>query len=131
MKFFVRSVGILAAVAVLASCGGGGGASSTTAPGGGGGGGGNNSGCTTGDFCLGSSSFSPTTLTISRGATVTWVNNTGIQHDVTFDTPGTVTGGNVAAFSSGSVTRSFPTSGTFHFICSIHGPTMTATITVQ
>lgn len=80
---------------------------------------------------MGSTTFSPTTLTIARGATVTWVNNTGIQHDVTFDTPSLVTGGNVGAFSSGSATRSFPTSGTFHFICSIHGPTMTATITVQ
>jgi plastocyanin len=79
---------------------------------------------------MNAATFSPTTLTVARGATVTWVNNSGVTHNVTFDTPGPVTGGNISDFSGGTQSRTFPTAGTYHFICSIHGPTMSGTLTV-
>jgi plastocyanin len=132
MNFFVRTIGVVAVAALLVSCGGGGGdATATTTPGGGGGGGGGGSGsCTGGDFCMNAATFSPTTLSVAHGSTVTWSNSSAITHNVTFDNPSNVTGGNIPDFASGSQTRSFPVAGTYHFICTIHGPTMSATLTV-
>jgi plastocyanin len=131
MNFFIRAMGVAAVAVVLASCGGGGDATSTTSPGGGGGGGGSNENCTGGQFCMSATTFFPTTATVTRGSTVTWVNNSGIQHTVTFDDPSNVSGGNVTSISSGTASRTFNTSGTYHFICSIHGPSMQGTLTVQ
>ena len=72
--------------------------------------------------------FSPTTLTVNVGQTVTWTNGGTIGHTVTFD------GG--PAFSQplnagGTVTRAFSTGGTFAYHCSIHGPSMHGTIIVK
>ena len=127
MNSLVKFFGVVVAAGALMSCGGGGAGSVTAPPGGGGSGG----GACTADFCMLAASFSPTTVTVARGATVSWTNNSGVTHDVTFDTPGSVTGGNIPAFRSGTQTRAFPTSGSYHFICSIHGSTMTGTVTVQ
>jgi plastocyanin len=80
---------------------------------------------------MNAATFSPTTLTLPRGSVVTWSNNSGVTHNVTFDTPAAVTGGNIPDFGSGTQTRTFPTAGSYHFICTIHGATMTATLTIQ
>ena len=70
--------------------------------------------------------FSPASITIPVGTTITWTNKDS--------TPHTVTGRN-GAFNSGSLGRgqtfqfTFNTPGTFDYFCSIH-PSMTATVIV-
>jgi plastocyanin len=68
--------------------------------------------------------FSPASLTIEAGTTVTWTNSDSVAHTATGDTFDT---GELAPGESGSVT--FDTEGTFNYICSIH-PNMTGTIMV-
>ncbi len=71
--------------------------------------------------------FSPSTVTVSPGTTVTWRNNGSMNHTVTAD------GG---AFSSGTMgpgatyTYTFSTPGTYTYRCTIH-PGMTATVVVS
>ncbi len=71
--------------------------------------------------------FSPTSLTVSKGTTITWKNNDGFDHTSTSDTgvwdTGTIPGG------SGKTTA-FPNAGTFKYHCAIHAG-MNGTITVQ
>jgi plastocyanin len=71
--------------------------------------------------------FQPTTLTVARGATVSFENNSGVTHNIVFDA-GTVT--DIGVISSGTVTRTFATAGTFALHCTIHAG-MNASITVQ
>jgi plastocyanin len=90
---------------------------------------------------MGSSTFSPTSLTVTIGTTVTWKNDSGITHNVNWNdaTGRSAAGagdgtGDIGDFSSGSHTRMFNTPGTYAFYCNIHGtPTsgMTGTLTVQ
>jgi plastocyanin len=73
--------------------------------------------------------FSPSSLSIKAGTTVTWTDMTGAPHTVTSDAgdPAPFNGslsGDGATFSF-----TFTTSGTYKYHCSIH-PYMTATITV-
>src|SRR3954471_10264766 len=70
--------------------------------------------------------FSPASLTITAGTTVTWTNQDSATHTATAD-DGSWDTGNIAQGASGSVT--FNTPGTFTYHCSIH-PNMTGTITV-
>lgn len=79
---------------------------------------------TSGSCCLrlapGESAILPPTVVIAPGGTVTWTNRTATSQDstsfaVTFDNAAAVTGGNIAAFKSGSVTRTFPTAGTYTY----------------
>lgn len=78
--------------------------------------------------------FSPTTRTVSVGTTVTWLNQDGVAHNVTYSSgPGTsFASGSVAA--AGTYTHAFTVAGTYQYYCTIHGtPTtgMHATIVVQ
>lgn len=76
---------------------------------------------------VGNNFFSPTSLTVPVGTTVTWVwNPGGTNHNVTFDD---VTHSPTQA--SGTWPRTFTTAGTFAFHCTIHGAAiMSGTITV-
>ena len=71
--------------------------------------------------------FSPATLTVSRGARVTWMNVDGEPHTVA-STSG--------AFRSGALDQQetfsfeFDEPGTYRYVCTIH-PHMSGTITVQ
>jgi hypothetical protein len=93
--------------------------------------------CPAGTFCMGASNFSPTTRTVVSGATVTWQNQSGVGHNVTWDNAagrnaalaGSGTG-DIPEFSSGSQTRLFNAAGTYGFHCTIHAG-MNATLTVQ
>ncbi len=64
--------------------------------------------------------FSPATLTVKAGTTVTWTNNDGTQHTVTPDA------GAPAGFGSGglspgtSYSFTFTSPGTYPYHCSIH-----------
>ena len=68
--------------------------------------------------------FSPTTLTVSAGTTVTWVNNDTAAHTVTAD-DGSFDSGNIAPGES--FTHTFDTAGSFSYHCTYH-PNMVATI---
>ena len=70
--------------------------------------------------------FAPATLTVPVGATVTWTNHdeephTVVASDGSFHSPGL---GTDATYS-----YTFPTAGTFDYICSIH-PFMHGTVVV-
>jgi plastocyanin len=70
--------------------------------------------------------FSPATITVTAGSTVVWTNNDSIQHDVTFD------GGSIVSSvlnHNDTFSHTFPTAGTYHYICSIH-PFMHGTVIV-
>ena len=71
--------------------------------------------------------FSPQSVTVNVGDTVTWTNadaqgHTATADDASFDT-GTIAGG-------ASASQTFATAGTFGYHCKIH-PTMTATVVVR
>jgi plastocyanin len=74
-------------------------------------------------------SFSPRSLTTSRGTAVTFAfRDDGTTHNVTS------TAGrrfkSIANRSSGSVRRTFPRAGTYRYACTLH-PGMTGRITVR
>jgi plastocyanin len=75
-----------------------------------------------------SHTFNPSSVTILRTGTITWVNNSGFEHNVTFSTGGAPT--NVADLSSGSAGRTFPNAGTFVYQCTNH-PGMAGQVVVQ
>jgi plastocyanin len=77
---------------------------------------------------LTTTAFSPNPLTVSAGATVTWVNNDSISHTATSNAGGTFDTGVIAP--GGQVSKQFMSAGSFPYHCSIH-PGMIATITVQ
>jgi hypothetical protein len=134
--------GLLGAVVLalgVASCGGGGAAG----PGGGGGGGGGGGDCPATTFCMGPLSFftaggtSVTTLSVAANTPVTWTNESGTTHNVTFDDQTTAlavgggSSGNIGNHSSGSNQRQFAVSGSSHpFHCTLHGAIMHGTVTV-
>jgi len=74
-------------------------------------------------------SFTPGTLTVNAGETVTFAFG-GIGHNVFFDaqtgTPADIDGVNANV----SVTRVFNTAGTYHYSCHIH-PSMRGTVVVN
>ncbi len=80
----------------------------------------------------GSFAFSPATLTIKVGTTVTWKNTTSVPHTVTSDDGKSFDSGtsNPIAAQTGSFSFTFTTPGTYAYHCEIH-PFMKATIIVQ
>lgn len=73
--------------------------------------------------------FNPAGVTVARAGTVTWTNNTGVLHNVTF-APATGAPTNVQSFATGSTVRSFATAGTFSYQCTNHAG-MTGQVIVQ
>ena len=71
--------------------------------------------------------FSPATITVTAGTTITWTNKDGVAHTVT---------SNSALFDSGAINTNgtyshlFSTAGTFPYYCMVH-PTMTASVIVN
>jgi plastocyanin len=72
-------------------------------------------------------SFSPDSITVKKGTTVTWTNNDSTTHTVTADSGSGPKSGNLA--SSDTYNFTFNTTGTFNYHCSIH-PSMTGKVTV-
>jgi plastocyanin len=72
-------------------------------------------------------SFTPATLAISAGTTVTWINHDDIQHTVTADDTSYRSG---MIGTDGTFSHRFTTPGTYAYHCAIH-PTMTAQIIVK
>jgi plastocyanin len=71
--------------------------------------------------------YSPSSITVTVGDTVTWTNSDAQAHTATADGGGFDTGA-LGNGQSGTVT--FSTAGSFAYHCSIH-PDMTGTVTVQ
>jgi plastocyanin len=71
--------------------------------------------------------FSPATVTVNVGDTVTWTNQDDVQHSATAS-DGSFDTGLLSQGSSGSAT--FDTAGTFAYICTPH-PNMKGTVVVQ
>jgi amicyanin len=71
--------------------------------------------------------YSPATVTITAGDTVTWTNEDAVVHTAT-STTGAFDTGDLAQGESYSVT--FTTSGTYAYLCTPH-PSMTGQIVVQ
>ncbi|MFJ2867705.1 cupredoxin domain-containing protein [Kitasatospora sp. NPDC087314] len=72
--------------------------------------------------------FSPSTLTVSTGTTVTWTNSDTDSHTVTSSGSGPLASGVLNQGASYSYTFTMP--GTYAYICSIH-PFMQGTVVVQ
>lgn len=71
--------------------------------------------------------FTPTPVTIVAGGSVTWSFGT-VPHNVLFQSAGAPA--DVGIVSSTSVSRTFPTAGTYPYTCSLHAG-MNGTVTVQ
>ena len=122
----VAALAVLAVV-VLAACGSSasGGSSATPAPAASSAAG--SSGASGGDaVTIANFAFSPQTLTVKAGATVTWTNNDGAAHNVaSTDGPGTGAA-TTTTFSSGNLAQgdtfqfTFKTPGTYYYECTIH-----------
>jgi plastocyanin len=83
----------------------------------------------TASVTLQSIAFNPDNVLIALNGQVTWTWNDGaIVHNVTF-TPATGVPADITDRSSGSVSRTFSTAGTFNYQCTRHGG-MTGTVVV-
>jgi plastocyanin len=113
----------VALILTLAACGGGAASSAPAADDGGGGG---DAGET---VSLSGGAFSPSTLTIPAGTTVTFTDTTG--HTVTEGSNGQAVDDPIVDESGGAdVVVTFDEAGTFNITCKIH-PAMNMTITVE
>lgn len=72
--------------------------------------------------------FSPASLTIKKGETVTWTNKDSAPHQIASDMAGKFQGPSISNGQTYSFT--FNETGSFPYHCAIH-PMMKATITVQ
>jgi plastocyanin len=71
--------------------------------------------------------FTPATVDVQAGGAVTWTIET-VHHNVTFSTAGAPA--DVPELLNASASRTFPTSGTYPYRCTIH-PVMTGTVRVH
>jgi len=111
-KYFVPA-GIVAMAAMLGCSSGYGGGTTAPPPANG--------------VTVGNNVFTGGTKTVAVGTTVTWTWAQGaVTHNVTFDD-----GQHSASQNSGTYARQFNTPGTYPYHCTIHGPAMSGTITVQ
>ena len=76
-----------------------------------------------------SNTFAPGDVYIVRNGTVSWSNGTGITHNVNF-AGATGAPANIANYSTGTQERTFPTSGTFNYSCTLHSG-MTGVVRVE
>lgn len=131
MSAMVRKCAAVAVLALLSACGGGGGGDGApTAPN-------NNTPGTPSTpstpgvnevFATTGNAFTPSTLTVSRGTTVTFTFQ-ATTHNVNF---ANVTGApaGIAATANSGVQRLFATAGTFGYDCSLHSG-MSGTVVVN
>ena len=107
--------GSAGAVAVVAGCGGGDSTQSTSP-----------ASASAGAVAIKGFSFMPSSVTVTKGTTVTWTNSDPTTHTVT---------GSSGGFDSGSLpagktfTFTFATAGTYQYHCAIHNY-MTGTVVV-
>jgi len=71
--------------------------------------------------------FSPSTITVAAGTTITWTNKDAVAHTVT-STSGLFDSGSVG--TNGIYSHTFSAAGTFAYYCKVH-PSMTASVVVN
>lgn len=75
------------------------------------------------------SAFSPSTITVTAGTTITWTNKDGAAHTVTStNTPSLFDSGSMS--NGGTWSHMFSTVGTFPYKCTFHS-SMTASVVVN
>ena len=134
-KWLALLIACLALGLVVVGCGGddddegngrGGGAATQEESGGGGGGGG-------AEVSMQNIQFQPADVKIKAGETVTWTNEEGVSHDVEGNGPG-------GEFSSGpeggmqegdKFSHTFEKPGKYEYVCRVHAPGMSGTVTVR
>jgi plastocyanin len=80
-----------------------------------------------GDVLVRNNRFEPPEIQVESGATVVWAwDSDGVEHNVTFEDQ--VTSGNRG---SGTFERTFEAEGTFPYLCTIHGSSMSGVVTVS
>ena len=125
MRALRFAIGAGAVLAYAVGCGGGGAA--TQAPASAPAGGITcNSSVTEASVNIADFTYSPNSVTVAPTQTVTWANEDGTAHTVTFDSGPDC--GNVAA--GASLAANFGSAGTFPYHCTIH-PSMKGTVVVQ
>ncbi len=62
--------------------------------------------------------FTPSTITVNAGTTITWTNNDGVVHNVTSNTAGLFSSGAISP--NGTYSHLFSTAGTFPYTCTLH-----------
>jgi plastocyanin len=87
----------------------------------------NNNNNTSNSVGIGNSSFSPSSITIKAGTTVTWTNNVEALHTVTAD-DGSFNSGDLTYYKTYS--RTFSAAGTFPYHCAHHA-NMKGTVVVN
>lgn len=72
--------------------------------------------------------FSPSTITIKKGDTITWTNADSASHTITSDSGSELSSSTLS--NGAKYSHTFNTAGTFSYHCSFH-PSMKATVIVQ
>jgi hypothetical protein len=85
--------------------------------------------CPANTLCMLSASFDPESVNVPKGTAVTFQNNSGVTHNIVFDTPKTTGVTDIGQISSGTAVRTFNESGTWNLHCTIHAG-MTAQVIV-
>jgi plastocyanin len=81
---------------------------------------------TTSKVTISSSGYSPASLSVARGSTVTWTNNDNMVHSVT-TADGSINSGDIAAGTSYS--KTFSSAGTFNYY-DVHNKNMMGVLVV-
>jgi plastocyanin len=89
--------------------------------------GGNNNGNGSNTVQIRNFAFSPATITVSVGTTITWKNYDNVAHTVTSD-EGLFDSGNIS--QNATFTQTFDSAGTYDYHCTPH-PTMMASVVVN
>jgi plastocyanin len=76
-----------------------------------------------------SNTFSPASVTVNVGETVTWTNGGG-THNVKFDDEATARPPSPSTSWGGTVSRTFNVAGPYTYHCEFHGSSMSGTVTV-
>ena len=71
----------------------------------------------------------PDTIRIATNATITWTNRDGIAHTVTSSNGTFTSSGNIAP--AGTYSAVFAVPGTYSYLCSVGGHSMSGTIVVE
>jgi plastocyanin len=72
--------------------------------------------------------FAPATISVKAGATVTWTNSDNFTHSVLF---GSEASPGLVLAPGEHVDRSFPTAGTYAYVCAFHSQDMRGTVIVS
>jgi plastocyanin len=128
----MRSPLMILPLAAILACGGGSDSTGPVTTGGTGntGGTGGNTVVATTSVDMKNTAFTPKAIKVSSGAIVTWTNQDGIAHNVTFDANAVPPSGTVAGGAATALTMP-TTAGTYNYHCTIHGAAMSGSVQVQ